>query len=139
MAPATAPEIGVYEVALDQAANGQPFLARRTERHMLMQWHLAEVDRLPQGAQVLAASAGTAVQAMAVDSHALGGQFHCEWTLESIGGWAAIDGWVPALEAHLGPGGHERLIASAAPHMAAIDAMTERLFRNFARASGLER
>ena len=134
----TAPEIGVYEVALD-AGPGHPFLAGLKDRHMLMQWHLTEVSRVPDDAQVLARSAGTAVQAMAVDAHALGVQFHCEWTLESIAGWAGIDGWVPALEAPLGPGGHQRLIASAAPHMPAIDAMTERLYRNFARASGLER
>jgi GMP synthase-like glutamine amidotransferase len=133
-----APEIGVFEVALD-ADPAHPFLAGLEDRHKLMQWHTAEVSRVPDGARVLARSADTAVQAMAVDAHALGVQFHCEWTLESIGGWAGIDGWVPALEAHLGPGGHGRLIASATPHMPAIDAMTERLYRNFSRASGLER
>ena len=133
-----APEIGVFEVALD-ADPAHPFLADLEDRHKLMQWHLTEVSRVPEDAQVLARSAGTAVQAMAVDAHALGVQFHCEWTLDAMRGWAGIDGWVPALEAHLGPGGHNRLIASATPHMPAIDAMTERLFRNFARASGLER
>jgi GMP synthase-like glutamine amidotransferase len=133
-----APEIGVFEVALG-ARPAHPFLAGVEDRHRLMQWHLAEVNRPPDDALVLARSADTAVQAMAVDAHALGVQFHCEWTLDTMRGWAGIDGWVPALEAHLGPGGHQRLIASAAPHMAAIDAMTERLYRNFARASGLER
>lgn len=131
------PEIGVFEVALD-ADPAHPFLAGLEDRHKLMQWHLTEVVRVPDDAQVLARSHATAVQAMAVDAHALGVQFHCEWTLESIHGWAGIDGWVPALEAHLGPGGHERLLASAAPHMPEIAAMTERLYRNFARASGLE-
>lgn len=137
--PAASPEIGVYEVAIDQAANGHPFLAGLAGRHTLMQWHLTEVDRLPEGAQVLAASAGTAVQAMAVEAHALGVQFHCEWTLETIRGWAAVEGWVPALERHLGAGSHQRLLASAAPHMPAIAAMTKRLYANFARASGLAR
>ena len=134
----TAPEIGVFEVALE-ADPAHPFLAGLEDRHELLQWHLTEVSRVPDEARVLARSAGTAVQAMAVDAHALGVQFHCEWTIEAMRGWAGIDGWVPALEAHLGPGGHDRLIASAAPHMPAIDAMTERLFRNFSRASGLER
>ena len=134
---ASSPEIGVYEVALDQAAGSHPFVAGMGGRHMLMQWHLAEVKRLPPDAQNLAASAASAVQAMAVGRHALGVQFHCEWTLESIRGWAAVDGWVPALERHLGAGGHDRLLASAAPHMTAIAAMTERLYRNFIRASGL--
>jgi len=137
VSPSAAPEIGVFEVALDDDP-GHPFLAGLEDRHQSMQWHLTEVSRVPDDARVLARSAGTAVQAMAVDAHALGVQFHCEWTLESIGGWAGIDGWVTALEAHLGPGGHGRLLASAAPHMPAIDAMTERLYHNFARASGLE-
>lgn len=136
--PSPAPEIGVFEVALD-ADPAHPFLAGLDDRHRLMQWHLAEVARAPDEARVLANSTGTAVQAMAIDAHALGVQFHCEWTLDAMRGWAGIDGRVPALEAHLGPGGHERLIASAAPHMPAIDAMTERLYRNFACASGLER
>ncbi len=133
-----APEIGVFEVALD-ADPAHPFLAGLEDRHTSMQWHLTEVSRPPDDARVLARSADTAVQAMAVDAHALGVQFHCEWTLDAMRGWVGIDGWVPALEAHLGPGGHQRMLAAAAPHMAAIDAMTERLFRNFARASGLER
>ena len=139
VAPATSPEVGVFEVTIEEAANGHPFLTGLAERHMLMQWHLTEVDRLPEGADVLAASAGTPVQAMAVDAHALGVQFHCEWTLESIRGWAAVEGWVPALERLVGAGGHARLLTSAAPHMPAIAAMTERLYANFASASGLER
>jgi GMP synthase-like glutamine amidotransferase len=135
---ASTPEVGICEVAVDQAGD-HPFNTGIAGRHMLPQWHLAEVTRLPAGAEALAASAGTAVQAMAVDSHALGVQFHCEWTLETIRGWAGIDGWVPALEAQLGAGGHDRLLASAAPHMPGIAAMTERLYGNFIRASGLER
>lgn len=136
---AAVPEIGVHHVTVGEAAGAHPFVAGLAGRHKAMQWHLAEVTRLPAGGQGLASSAGTAVQAMAVDDHALGVQFHCEWTLESIRGWAAVDGWVPALEAHVGAGGHARLLASAAPHMPAIAAMTERIYSNFARASGLER
>ena len=133
---ASSPEIGVYEVAFDPAMNGHPFFAGLTGRHKVLQWHLAEIKRLPEGAQALAASAGTAVQAMAVDRHALGVQFHCEWTLETIRGWADI-GWVPILERYIGAGGHGRLIAEATLHMAAVDRMTETLYGNFTRASGL--
>lgn len=136
---AASPEIGVCEVSLDPAARDHPFLAGMGERHKLMQWHLAEVKRAPVDSQLLAGSSSSPVQALAVDSHALGVQFHCEWTLEAIRGWAAIDGWVPELEKHLGAGGHQRLMAAAAPHMPAIAAMTERLYGNFARASGLAR
>jgi GMP synthase-like glutamine amidotransferase len=134
---AAAPEVGVYDVTL--AAEAHPFLEGLNGRHSLLQWHLAEVTRLPQSAKGLGASAGTAVQAMAVDCHALGVQFHCEWTIQSIRGWAGVDGWVPALERLLGAGGHQRLITSAAPHMPAITTLTERLYGNFARASGLDR
>ena len=133
------PEIGVHEVELDPSGARHPFLSGLAGPAMSMQWHLTEVTRMPVGAQILAASAGTAVQAMAIDSHALGVQFHCEWTLDSIRGWAAVEGWVPALERHLGPGGYDRLLADVAPHMPAMAAMTERLYGNFIRAAGLER
>jgi GMP synthase-like glutamine amidotransferase len=130
------PEIGVHEVAVTAEAEAHPFMTGLAGRHMSMQWHLAEVKRLPDGARALAASRGTAVQAMAVDRHALGVQFHCEWTLETIRSWAAI-GWVPALERHAGAGGHGRLLAAAAPHMPAIARVTETLYGNFTLAAGL--
>jgi GMP synthase-like glutamine amidotransferase len=133
------PEIGVHEVAVAADAEEHPFMAGLAGRHMLMQWHLAEVKRLPDGACALAASPGTAVQAMAIDRHALGVQFHCEWTLETIRNWAAIDGWVPALERHVGAGGHDRLLAAAAPHMPAVTRLTETLYENFTLAAGLGR
>jgi GMP synthase-like glutamine amidotransferase len=133
------PEIGVYELDLDPSAAGHPFLSGLAASQMSMQWHLTEVTRVPAEAQVLAASAGTPVQAMAIDSHALGVQFHCEWTLQTIRDWAAVEGWVPALERHLGTGGHERLLATVAPHMPALTAMSERIYGNFIRASGLGR
>lgn len=132
-------EVGLCQIETVGEAGSHPFLAGIGPRHKVLQWHQAEVKRLPDGARALAASATTAVQAMAIGDHALGVQFHCEWTLDTIRGWATVDGWLPALERHLGPGGHGRMLAAAEPHMADIARMTETLYGNFARSSGLSR
>ena len=86
---------------------------------------------------MLAASPATPVEAMAVGSHALGVQFHCEWTLAQIRHWRTLPAWTAALDEAFGPGGHARLLDACAPAMPEIEAMTDRMFDNFRRAAKL--
>jgi GMP synthase-like glutamine amidotransferase len=133
---ASTTEIGLRTIEIDDG-DRHPFLAGLGGRRQVMQWHSAEVKTLPATATVLASSATTPVEAMAVDSHALGVQFHCEWTLDRIRHWNALPAWTKALEQALGPGGHSRFLADCAPAMGEIEAMTDRLFDNFRRAAKL--
>jgi GMP synthase-like glutamine amidotransferase len=134
--PADQAEIGVRTVDID-AAEPHPFVAGLGGRRQVMQWHSAEVKRLPAEATMLASSATTPVEAMAVDGHALGVQFHCEWTLGQVRQWGTLPGWIRALDEAFGAGGHARFLAACTPAMAEIQDMTDRLFDNFRRSSKL--
>jgi GMP synthase-like glutamine amidotransferase len=131
-------EIGLKSVNLTGAADAHPFFARLAPDHRVMQWHHAEVTELPEGAVPLAASPVTRHQAFAIDAHALGVQFHCEWTLQSIRDWAREPSWIAALESELGEGAHPRLVAEAEPHMAACNRLTATIYGNFKQGAGLK-
>ena len=124
-------EIGLKSVSLTETAGAHPFFARLAPDHRVMQWHHAEVTELPEGAVPLATSPAVRHQAFAVDAHALGVQFHCEWTLRSIRDWAREPSWIAALENELGAGAHPRLVAEAEPHMPAYNRLTETIYGNF--------
>ncbi len=134
---ARAVEVGAFEIEFNGGTH--PFVGSIPPRQMVMEWHQAEVKRLPDGARTLASSEITPVQAMAVGDHALGVQFHFEWTLDGIGRWSDMPGWLKPLERHLGPGAHPRVMEAATQHMPAIHAMAETMFGNFAKKTGLKR
>jgi GMP synthase-like glutamine amidotransferase len=134
---AAQPEIGLHAVDLADDDDPHSFLHGLEGRHPVMQWHSAEVKRLPQGARVLGSSATTPVQAMAVGDHALGVQFHFEWTLSGVRGWAAHRNWIEGLERELGEGAHARICADLAAREADVAAVTHTVFGNFRKASGL--
>ena len=134
--PAERGEVGVYDItAMDQ----HPFFAGLRGVHKVMQWHFAEVKTVPPGAVVLASSASTAIQAIAVGDHALGLQFHAEFTPQTVATWESLPGYMTSLERALGPGSYPRLLREALPLMPAMAAMTRRLYDNLIRASGLRR
>jgi GMP synthase-like glutamine amidotransferase len=131
-------EVGLKSVRLAEEAQNHPFFAGLKSEHRVMQWHHAEVSALPPGAVPLASSPAVACQSFAIDSHALGVQFHCEWTFESIRDWAREPLWIEALERELGEGAHPRLLAEAQPHMPEINRLTETLYANFKQGAGLK-
>jgi len=130
-------EVGVKSVHLTGAAEAHPFFTGLGPEHRVMQWHHAEVSELPEGATVLASSPAIRHQAIAVDSHALGLQFHCEWTLDWLRNWARFPTWIEALETELGQGAHPRLVAEAEPHMPAYNALTRTIYGNFKQGACL--
>lgn len=131
------PEIGVLEVELTGSGRASPFLAGVAPKSVCLQWHGAEVARVPEGAEVLASSPLCAVQAMSVGRHAFSTQYHVEITSETVPKWGAIPEYKAALEAVLGPGGHARLEADAAARMNAFRRDARRLYDNFMATTGL--
>ena len=134
VAPADIPEVGVFEVS--QIANHGFMNGVKATQHV-MQWHHAEVKRVPVGAEVLASSPRAAVQALAVGNHALSTQFHCEFSAQTVAGWSSLPSYVAILEHELGPQGYERLKAECYPLMPAMAAETFKMWQNFKKLSGL--
>jgi hypothetical protein len=52
-------------------------------------------------------------------------------------GWAAVPGYVRALERELGVGAHNRLVEASWPHMPEMARNTRVMWNNFKKVSGL--
>ena len=132
-------EVGVYDVALTEDGLRHKLFEGLDPSHKVMQWHFAEVTRAPQSVTVLASSETTATQAVALDHHAIGMQFHCEFTPQSMGGWSSLPGYIEALEKARGAGAYPRLLEEAFPLMPQMATMTRRIYDNLMQATGLRR
>ena len=139
VADASEAEVGVAEIVLTDEGRAHPLCKGLSPRHQVMQWHQAEVTRAPEGATVLASSSVSAIQAVAVGGHAVGTQFHCEFTPQTIAGWASLPDYIANLERHRGQGAYPRLVAEAYPLMPQMAAMTRKLYDNLIESTGLRR
>ena len=128
---APAPEIGVFEVALNDAGRRHPLFAGLPAQGRFLQWHAAEVVRPPAGAAVLAASASCAVQALACGERAFGLQFHAEVDAPTLAEWLADPVAQEALVLRLGADGPARFTDEVQAHMAHLNEMARRLYNNF--------
>lgn len=95
--PGRGRRIGVFGVSLTEDGKQAQAFAGLPQNMKVMQWHHAEVKRVPQSGRVLAQSATTAVQSLAIDDHALSTQFHCEFSPQTVAGWKSIPSYVETL------------------------------------------
>jgi GMP synthase-like glutamine amidotransferase len=131
---AVVPEVGVSQV---EVVDGGSLLSGLPGDVTVMQWHHAEVSRIPEGARILARSSTTGVQALQIGDHAFSTQFHCEFTPQAVLGWAALPNYIKALEREHGPGALGRLVEASWPHMPEMGRNTRVMWENFKRVSGL--
>jgi GMP synthase-like glutamine amidotransferase len=134
-AMAAVPEIGVLPIQLTEEGAQSIFLDDLPEKFHSLQWHSAEVTRLPVGAKVLATSPDCAVQAMSWGPRALSMQFHMEVEADTVENWAGIAAYRTALEKAFGPDGVDHLAADCAARMADFNTIAERVYINWLQAT----
>ena len=134
--PAEKAEIGVFDVRLN--IDEDSVFAGLNADQRVMQWHHAEVKRIPQSGQVLGSSKDCAVQALAINDHALSTQFHCEFSPQTLAGWSSLPSYLKVLDKELGSGGYDKLRAEALPLMPEMARNTRMVWDNFKRKSGLK-
>lgn len=133
------PEVGVLEVRLTElGAEGVLFDGVESPFEAL-QWHGAEVKRMPEGGRVLATSPVCAVQAMAWGPRALGLQFHLEVEEDTAESWLSIAAYREALERRIGEGGAQRIVRDCARAMPALNRNAERVYINWLQAAAQAR
>ena len=109
VSPAKSPEVGVMHISKTSAGEADPAFGPLSNSLKVLQWHGAEVTKLPAGAAVLASSDACPIQAFRFGRLAYGMQFHVEVTTETVANWAAIPEYAQALETAMGPGAVKRL------------------------------
>jgi GMP synthase-like glutamine amidotransferase len=139
VAPAEEGEVGVFDVELTDDGRTHQLTEGLSGPYKVMQWHMAEVKRAPRQARVLASSPRTPVQTLAVDTHAMSTQFHCEFTPQTVAGWSSLPGYVTTLEKHLGENAYPRLVRESFPLMPDMARMTRRMYDNLVTATCLRK
>jgi GMP synthase-like glutamine amidotransferase len=129
------PEIGVLDVQLTEDGATGVFFDGLPERFDCLQWHSAEVTKMPAGAQCLATSPACAVQAMRWGTRAYSTQFHVELEADTVRNWADIPAYSEALDKAMGEGAVARLDAECGARMDAFNTMAERLYINWLQTS----
>jgi len=129
--PADKPEIGIMPVALTSAGRNHWFFQNCPSKIMSLQWHSAEVIRLPQAAEILAESSACNVNAMSWGDCAVSVQFHVELTDTTIMEWGEVPAYAAALDTALGTGALDRMHQSAMQHMSDFNRMSNTLYENF--------
>jgi len=129
--PSETPEIGVMGVQLTEEGATGVFLDGLPDQFDCLQWHSAEVTRMPAGALCLATSPDCAVQAMKWGPRAYSLQFHVETEPDTVQNWAGIPAYAEALEKAMGPGAVAQLQADCAGCMQAFNTIAERLYINW--------
>ena len=124
--PGEQPEVGLLPVELTPAASSDPVFGEAPSSFPTLQWHGDTFD-LPEGATLLASSPAYPNQAFRVGrSYAL--QFHIEVSLELATEWAGVPAYAQSLEATLGPGALDGLLAGVAEHADVTLPLARRLF-----------
>jgi len=123
-------EIGFAPVELTERGAIDPLLAPfASERSAtFLHWHSDAVE-LPSGAELLASTRPTPVQAFRIGS-AVGTQFHPEADAALLESWLATD----AMVASLAPAHVERIRSDGQAHLPALRAPAQRGFGTFASA-----
>lgn len=115
--PMARPEVGLADVDLTPNGRADPLLRGFPPRVETFQWHGAEVSRLPEDAEILAANAACPVQAFRCGRRAYGVQYHCEITASTVADWGAIPAYRASLEQALGRAEAARLASVVEPRL----------------------
>ena len=133
--PSETPEIGLLDVQLTEVGATTILLDDIPDVFPALQWHSAEIKRMPADASCLATSSACAVQAMSWGPRAHSLQFHLEVEADTVGNWNTIPAYANALTAALGADGADTLQSVCAKNMKAFEAMSERVYINWMQTS----
>jgi GMP synthase-like glutamine amidotransferase len=127
---ARAAEVGFGKVELNALGLAHPMTRGLPSSFKMMQWHHAEVTKLPPGAEVLASSAVSPVQVMSIGRDIMATQFHGELTPALIDRWAHLPQYIEWLDAAMGPNAYARVKAQSRPQMPKIERLSRTMFEN---------
>ncbi|MBU6449740.1 MAG: type 1 glutamine amidotransferase [Rhodospirillales bacterium] len=121
------PEVGMSRVDIVP----DPVFAGLPAAWPCLQWHGAEVKRLPAGGELLASSPACAIQAQRWGRFAYGLQFHMELTRTTTAEWGALPEYKQALERVRGPGALNTLAVEVDAEFSGLYNAAQIVFGNF--------
>jgi GMP synthase-like glutamine amidotransferase len=134
-----AAEIGITKVDLTEAGQHAALLAGLPAHLEIFEWHGAEVSRLPEGGEILAANAACAIQVLRVGESAYGLQFHPELTASTMPTWQAVPSYLAALHTAIGEDEAAKLGPAIEARLASLNATAHVLMDNMLRIAATAR
>lgn len=125
------PQVGVFEVEMTYEGAADPLLYGIDATTRVFQWHSSEVVRLPEGADVLAASQVCAIQAVRYGRNAYGIQFQPEMRAEMLATLTEDPAYADGLKKVLGENAAAQLLELAKAHNSQLAPQGRRLYQNF--------
>lgn len=126
--PSVKPEVGVVDVKLNEKGAIHPLLSGLSPTLSLLQWHQAEVKRIPDNVDLLASSNTCPIHAIALKERVLGLQSHIEVSLATVLEWLSSLDAQAELERVLGPGGPSIFEQDVRRHMGGFIKAADRLY-----------
>jgi GMP synthase (glutamine-hydrolysing) len=120
-------EIGWYDVDITAAGRRDPVLSAFAPRQEVFQWHEDGIS-LPPGAELLASSPASPVQAFRFGEHAYGFQFHLEANLPLIERWLGVPAHQASLQEERGSIDPEQIRRKAATSVAPLERLSRATF-----------
>lgn len=127
---ARAAEVGFGKVKLNALGLAHPMTRGLPASFKIMQWHHAEVTKVPQGAEVLASSSVSPVQVMSIGHDILATQFHGELTPALIDRWAHLPQYIEWLDAAMGPNAYARVKTQSRAQLPKAERVSRIMFEN---------
>ena len=125
------PEVGIMPVQLTEVGTDGIIFDDFPDNFSCLQWHGAEIKKIPSGATCLATSPDCAVQAMAWGARAYSTQFHLEVEPDTVENWMSIPAYRASLIKALGESGPEKLKAAFALNVGEFNKLAERFYINW--------
>ncbi len=127
---AATPEIGMMDLHVHDL--GDALFGGGGQTRQVLQWHSAEVSRIPESVQILASSPACSIQAMRFGGRAFSMQFHMEITMEMLEQWGRIPEYRDALHQALGGADSlERLCTQVHMHLPEMRRDAEYLYQSW--------
>jgi GMP synthase-like glutamine amidotransferase len=129
------PEVGLADIHVVGARGADPIFGDLGPTVETLQWHGAEVQRLPEGGVVLAANDACPIQAFRWGTKAYGVQCHVEIGPYTVEDWERIPEYKASLVKTLGEEGAVKLSRDVLQRLPAFRATAKRINDNFMRAA----
>ncbi len=129
--PMSEAEVGIVSVCRAPSAVDDAIMSGLPGEYECFQWHGAEVKRLPDGAEIIAANGQCAIQAFRWGRRAYGFQYHVELTETTVSDWADVPAYKSSLEATMGDGACARLQRDVSLKLPEFNAAARRLNDRF--------
>lgn len=126
----TRPEVGLAEITLTADGRADAVFNGFLSTFETLQWHGAEVARLPEQGVNLAGNAACPIQAFRWGKWAYGFQYHTEITPSTVPDWQVIPEYKASLETVLGAEGAAKLGRDVKQRLPAFRSAAQRLDDN---------